>query len=232
MRRRVRGRTARRRGSSRGMSAQTQAGAATAPDPRRPAAPAAGLTKRSAPCRPCAALDFDVRRRGGRRARGRQRRRQVHAGQGDRRDRSPTTAGPSSWTGEPVSITAPQDSAALGIATVYQDLALCDNLDVVANLFLGQRVAAAAAMRVLDEIAMEQRVAPSCSIASRSTLPVGAHRGRDAVRRTASDGGHRALAARRSEDRDARRADRGARRVADRAGARSWSSGCRSAGSA
>ena len=32
----------------------------------------------------------------------------------------------------------PQDATALGIATVYQDLALCDNLDVVANLFLGR----------------------------------------------------------------------------------------------
>src|SRR3954469_23431685 len=38
--------------------------------------------------------------------------------------------------GEPVSIHSPQAATALGIATVYQDLALCDNLDVVANLFL------------------------------------------------------------------------------------------------
>jgi D-xylose transport system ATP-binding protein len=37
-----------------------------------------------------------------------------------------------------VSIRKPGDSAALGIATVYQDLALCDNLDVVANLYLGR----------------------------------------------------------------------------------------------
>ena len=34
----------------------------------------------------------------------------------------------------------PQDATALGIATVYQDLALCENLDVVANLFLGKEV--------------------------------------------------------------------------------------------
>src|ERR1044072_1861061 len=39
---------------------------------------------------------------------------------------------------ERVSISRPQDATALGIATVYQDLALCDNLDVVANLFLGR----------------------------------------------------------------------------------------------
>ena len=37
-----------------------------------------------------------------------------------------------------VSIRRPGDAAALGIATVYQDLALCDNLDVVANLYLGR----------------------------------------------------------------------------------------------
>ncbi|HYK85147.1 MAG TPA: ATP-binding cassette domain-containing protein [Ktedonobacteraceae bacterium] len=39
--------------------------------------------------------------------------------------------------GQPVKITSPQIASRLGIETVYQDLALCDNLDVVANLFLG-----------------------------------------------------------------------------------------------
>lgn len=39
--------------------------------------------------------------------------------------------------GQPVSITSPQVATRLGIETVYQDLALCDNLDVVSNLFLG-----------------------------------------------------------------------------------------------
>ena len=43
------------------------------------------------------------------------------------------------FEGKPVTIHGPKDATALGIATVYQDLALCDNLDVVANLFLGQR---------------------------------------------------------------------------------------------
>ncbi|MDQ6915964.1 MAG: ATP-binding cassette domain-containing protein, partial [Actinomycetota bacterium] len=42
------------------------------------------------------------------------------------------------FEGESVTISGPQAAAALGIATVYQDLALCDNLDVVANLFLGR----------------------------------------------------------------------------------------------
>ncbi len=40
--------------------------------------------------------------------------------------------------GQPVKITSPQVAARLGIETVYQDLALCDNLDVIANLFLGR----------------------------------------------------------------------------------------------
>src|SRR3954468_7046057 len=40
------------------------------------------------------------------------------------------------FDGQPVTISTPTDAVALGIATVYQDLALCDNLDVVENLFL------------------------------------------------------------------------------------------------
>ena len=50
----------------------------------------------------------------------------------------PPDEGTISFRGEPVSISSPADSRRLGIATVYQDLALCDNLDVVANLFLGR----------------------------------------------------------------------------------------------
>ena len=42
------------------------------------------------------------------------------------------------FEGQEVSINKPQDATNLGIATVYQDLALCDNLDVVENLFLGR----------------------------------------------------------------------------------------------
>ncbi|GAB2820484.1 ATP-binding cassette domain-containing protein [Streptomyces sp. NPDC054796] len=58
------------------------------------------------------------------------------------------------WEGRSVAIHRPHDAQELGIATVYQDLALCDNLDVVANLFLGSEVRRSA---VLDEIAMEKR---------------------------------------------------------------------------
>jgi D-xylose transport system ATP-binding protein len=56
------------------------------------------------------------------------------------------------WEGRPVHIRTPRDAAALGIETVYQDLALCDNLDIVQNMFLGRE---RAPYRVLDEEAME-----------------------------------------------------------------------------
>ncbi len=64
------------------------------------------------------------------------------------------------FKGEQVKITSPQDAVALGIATVYQDLALCDNLDVVANLYLGREVFAGGGLRAtyyLDETAMEHK---------------------------------------------------------------------------
>jgi len=67
------------------------------------------------------------------------------------------------WQGREVSVGTPNDAAALGIATVYQDLALCDNLDVVANLFLGHELMAGGALGrlgplgVMDEITMERR---------------------------------------------------------------------------
>src|SRR5689334_18739397 len=50
---------------------------------------------------------------------------------------APADTGEFEFDGTPVTIRGPHDSASLGIAVVYQDLALCDNLDVVENLFLG-----------------------------------------------------------------------------------------------
>ena len=52
-----------------------------------------------------------------------------------------------------VAINNPADSNNLGIATVYQDLALCDNLDVVANLFLGHELGRG----TINEVEMEKR---------------------------------------------------------------------------
>ncbi len=57
--------------------------------------------------------------------------------------------------GQQVKITGPQVATRLGIETVYQDLALSDNLDVVANLFLGREEYSS--IRTLSEIHMEQR---------------------------------------------------------------------------
>jgi D-xylose transport system ATP-binding protein len=54
-----------------------------------------------------------------------------------------------------VSITGPKDSARLGIEVVYQDLALCDNLDVVQNMYLGRELRST--FRRLDEAKMEER---------------------------------------------------------------------------
>ncbi|WP_030444713.1 ATP-binding cassette domain-containing protein [Actinocatenispora sera] len=58
------------------------------------------------------------------------------------------------WQGRPVSIGKPHDATNLGIATVYQDLALADNLDVVSNLFLGREIRR---FGLLDEVEMERR---------------------------------------------------------------------------
>ena len=71
-------------------------------------------------------------------------------------------AGGIRYEGERVTISRPHDATALGIATVYQDLALCDNLDVVANLFLGREEISggpAGLSRQLDEAQMEHRTA-------------------------------------------------------------------------
>ncbi len=66
----------------------------------------------------------------------------------------PIDEGVIEWEGRQVTIDRPHDAQELGVATVYQDLALCDNLDVVANLFLGRELRRAS---VIDEVAMEKR---------------------------------------------------------------------------
>ncbi|WP_431280511.1 ATP-binding cassette domain-containing protein [Leifsonia poae] len=65
----------------------------------------------------------------------------------------PQDAGTITFDGETVSIPSPAASRELGIATVFQDLALCDNLDVVSNLFLGREITHG----TLDEEEMESR---------------------------------------------------------------------------
>jgi D-xylose transport system ATP-binding protein len=60
------------------------------------------------------------------------------------------------FEGQAVHVSNPKQANALGIEVVYQDLALCDNLDIVENLYLGREVLATG---FLDEISMEQRAA-------------------------------------------------------------------------
>lgn len=59
--------------------------------------------------------------------------------------------------GEAVKIHTPSDATGLGIETVYQDLALCDNLDVVANMFLGRETAQPQLLGPMRELSMEKR---------------------------------------------------------------------------
>ena len=63
------------------------------------------------------------------------------------------SSGKVEFCGREVAIDSPGTALELGIATVFQDLALCENLDVVANLFLGHEMSPWG----LDEVAMEVR---------------------------------------------------------------------------
>ncbi len=68
-----------------------------------------------------------------------------------------TDSGETFFEGERVSISGPKDAAKLGIEVVYQDLALCDNLDVVQNMYLGRE--AHDLFQRLKEPVMEQKTA-------------------------------------------------------------------------
>ena len=57
------------------------------------------------------------------------------------------------WQGQQVNFRSPRDATDAGIATVYQDLALCDNLDIVANMLLGHEIRR---NLLLDEVTMEK----------------------------------------------------------------------------
>jgi D-xylose transport system ATP-binding protein len=72
------------------------------------------------------------------------------------------------FDGAPVSIHGPKDAAKLGIEVVYQDLALCDNLDVVQNMFLGREELTP--LRRLDETTMERRATDTLATLSVTTI--------------------------------------------------------------
>ncbi|HEY2332458.1 MAG TPA: ATP-binding cassette domain-containing protein [Acidimicrobiales bacterium] len=71
------------------------------------------------------------------------------------------------WEGRPVHLRSPRDSSALGIETVHQDLALCDNLDIVQNMFLGREKLHRIA---LDEEAMERAATETLSSLAVTTV--------------------------------------------------------------
>jgi D-xylose transport system ATP-binding protein len=72
------------------------------------------------------------------------------------------------FDGKRVTISGPKDAARLGIEIVYQDLALCDNLDVVQNMFLGRE--AHSPLQVLREPVMEQRTAATLKTLAVTTI--------------------------------------------------------------
>ena len=79
----------------------------------------------------------------------------------------PFDSGEYLFEGQPAQVHDPKQANALGIEVVYQDLALCDNLDVVHNMFLGREETHST---ILDEIAMEKRATETLKGLSVRTL--------------------------------------------------------------
>jgi D-xylose transport system ATP-binding protein len=71
------------------------------------------------------------------------------------------------FAGNEVHINSPKDAGRLGIEVVYQDLALCDNLDVVQNMFLGRETNR---FQILNEAAMEHRTAETLKSLAVTTI--------------------------------------------------------------
>jgi D-xylose transport system ATP-binding protein len=76
-------------------------------------------------------------------------------------------AGEYIYDGNEVHVSGPKDSSALGIEVVYQDLALCDNLDVVHNMYLGRELKT---VGLLDEDTMETKAKETLAGLSVRTL--------------------------------------------------------------
>ena len=127
------------------------------------------------------------------------------------------STGTITFDGQQVTLPNPGAALHLGIATVFQDLALCENLDVVANIYLGRELNPLG----LDEVAMEVR-AWDASERAVGPHPKRARRGRLAIGRAAPDRGDCTLAAAGPRADHARRADGGAGRGPDRRGAKPY----------
>jgi D-xylose transport system ATP-binding protein len=80
----------------------------------------------------------------------------------------PVDSGEIRFAGEVVHIHGPKDASRLGIEVVYQDLALCDNLDVVQNMYLGRE--ATDSLHRLDETSMEAKAQETLKSLSVTTL--------------------------------------------------------------
>jgi D-xylose transport system ATP-binding protein len=80
----------------------------------------------------------------------------------------PFDSGEVVFDGVGVSIHGPKDSAALGIEIVYQDLALCDNLDIVQNMYLGREEVST--LHLLNEAFMEQKAKETLASLSVTTI--------------------------------------------------------------
>ena len=134
------------------MATETQAGAPGAPASGRPLLRVKGATKAFGPVQALNDVSLDVHEGEvvavvGDNGAGKSTLIKAISGVG------PADSGEFEFGGSPVHIRGPADSATLGIAVVYQDLALADNLDVVENLFLGREAKRGA---TLDEIEMEK----------------------------------------------------------------------------
>jgi D-xylose transport system ATP-binding protein len=81
---------------------------------------------------------------------------------------NPADSGEILFEGKPVTIHGPKDAAKLGIEFVYQDLALCDNLDVVQNMYLGRELHDPAFR--LREAPMEQKTTETLRSLSVTTI--------------------------------------------------------------
>jgi D-xylose transport system ATP-binding protein len=79
----------------------------------------------------------------------------------------PYDSGEILFEGEPVSLSTPRDAAAQGIEVVYQDLALCENLDIVQNMFLGREDVH---LGMLDAPEMEKKAAATLQSLSVRTM--------------------------------------------------------------
>ncbi|MGC9220595.1 MAG: ATP-binding cassette domain-containing protein [Solirubrobacteraceae bacterium] len=71
------------------------------------------------------------------------------------------------WEGKPIRHNGPREAEELGIKTIYQDLALCDNLDIVQNMFLGHELLR---HRMLDEDTMESQARQTLTDLSVTTV--------------------------------------------------------------